>query len=128
MTTETVHVDIVTHMPLDGGGYLPIQQTISAHPTSTPGLVVFPEVTFFAGLPAVIDGAWHVTHALSGMRIPVTFPSQETATAYANDLGALADWSAEWKHAKSAISPADVLRIAREHDAVIDARYAEVGL
>ncbi len=125
MTSETVHVETVIHMPLDDGGYLPIRQGISARPTQTPGLVVFPALT---GILAIDDDVWHVTHVRSGRRLPVAFTSRQAATDYANELGELGDWDIDWNATKPAIDPVTVLRIAREHGAVIDEKYREIAL
>jgi hypothetical protein len=117
----TVHVDATIHLPLDGGGTLPLRQGMAALPTSTPGLVVFPALV---GILAVDDSTWHVTHVATGRRIPVSFADKDTAEGYANALGGLGDWT----QGKPAVPPLDVLRLAREHGGTLDARYAQMDL
>lgn len=121
MPTETIHVDVITHIPLDSGGTLPLRQGIAAHPTDTPGLVTFPSL---AGILASDDSVWHVTHTPTGRRIPVSFTSQDDATAYANSVGTLGDWT----QIRPTVDPLAVLRAAIAHNGTLDDRYQGVEL
>lgn len=120
-TRRTVHVEVVTNLPLEDGGVLPVRQGIGALPTQTEGLVVFPRLT---GPFEMDDGVWDVTHVGTGRRLPVTFPDEEHATSYANAAGALVDWS----EAKPKL-PLDVrlrlVRMSPEHGGTPDPRVAE---
>lgn len=120
-TKRTIHVEVVTNLPLEDGGFLPIRQGIGAIPTQTEGLVVFPRLT---GPFEMDHDAWDVTHVGTGRRLPVTFADEEHATSYANAAGAMADWS----EAKPKL-PLDVrlrlVRMAPEHGGTPDQRIVE---
>jgi hypothetical protein len=116
-TAETVHVDVIINMPLDDGGFLPVRQGIGAIRTGTEGLVVFPAVT---GPFEVEESRWDITHVGTGRRIPIAFPDQESATACADEAGALTDWSAD----HPSVPALAVVRLGQKHGGVPDPHVA----
>ena len=66
-------------------------RTLEAIETGTPGLVVSPVVFHTPGY----EGWWAVTHVATGLRLPPHFPESEKAVSFANDLGKMANWTAE---------------------------------
>lgn len=111
MTTQPdlgiVHVDAALDARLDDGRILPVRTGIGASLTSTLGLVVFPVLTGWFDFD---ESRWTVTHAPSGRYIPVEFPDQAGATAFAEALAPLADWTQD----KPAMQGEDVVRIGLE--------------
>lgn len=120
-TAPTVNIDVPISLPLEDGGTLRVRQGISAIRTETEGLVVFPALL---GLFDIDDQVWHVTHIGTGLRIPVTFPGQEHATAFANAAGPLACW---WQ--KRPDLPMDVhlklVALAQEHGGTPDQKVVD---
>ncbi|TXS50126.1 hypothetical protein [Streptomyces sp. t39] len=86
----TVHVETVLNVPLDDGRLMPTRMGIAAELTPTPGLVVFPKLI---DLFDYDDTIWHVTHVATGRMLPIDFPTDAHASAYAAAVGDLADWT-----------------------------------
>ncbi|MFI8792634.1 hypothetical protein [Streptomyces sp. NPDC055105] len=87
---RTISIKVPLDLPTEDGELSRVRQTIIAILTQTDGLVVFPALGYLFDF---IDDAWHVTHVGTGLRLPLTFPGEAQATAFANAAGELADWS-----------------------------------
>jgi len=118
-TPSTVHVDVPLNLPTDDGKILRTRQGIGAIRTQTEGLVVFP---MLVDLMETDESVWHVTHAPTGRRLPVGFPDEEHATAFANAAGPLA----RWDHEQPVVTHAarlHLVALANEHDGFVDPRF-----
>ncbi|MGW3400766.1 hypothetical protein [Streptomyces zhihengii] len=117
----TVHVDVPVLVPAEDEPDSPMQivrMGIAAEPTATEGLVVFPKITDLFDYDGTV---WHVTHTCTGRKLPIDFPTETQAVAYAGSLGGIADWTSP----TPAIDVPRLIALAADHDGTVAQRVLD---